>query len=86
MASQPHRRICGNPATLANDVDKPEGLRCFYKARHAPDGKIETLPGQSSFQIHSLLSADCWAVLPEDGVHIKQGSEIEIYPLSEDLA
>jgi molybdopterin molybdotransferase len=71
---------------LANDIDKPEGLRCFYKARHTPDGKIEILEGQASFQIHSLLSADCWAVLPEKGDSMKQGDEIETYSLSESLA
>ena len=86
------RELLGRPhekpfrSTLSADVDKPEGLRCFFKARRAPDGKIEILPGQASFQIHSLLSADCWAVLPEEGGHMKQGVAIDVYPLSEDLA
>jgi molybdopterin biosynthesis enzyme len=71
---------------LSGSVDKPEGLRCFFKARHTSDGKIEILQGQASFQIHSLLSSDCWAVLPEDGIHLKQGTTIDIFPLSESLA
>ena len=86
------RELLGRPhekpfrSTLSADVDKPEGLRCFFKARHTPDGKIEILPGQASFQIHSLLSADCWAVLPEDGSVMKQDVAIEIYSLSDDSA
>ncbi|HXT01451.1 MAG TPA: gephyrin-like molybdotransferase Glp [Elusimicrobiota bacterium] len=86
------RELLGRPhekpfrSTLSADVDKPEGLRCFFKARHTPDGKIEILPGQSSFQIHSLLGADCWAVLPETGTKMFIGSEIETYPLAENLA
>lgn len=86
------RELLGRPhesptrAVLANDVDKPEGLRCFYKARRAPDGKVEILEGQASFQIHSLLSSDCWAVLPEEGASVKRGAEVDVYPLSESLA
>ncbi|MFI5349902.1 MAG: gephyrin-like molybdotransferase Glp [Elusimicrobiota bacterium] len=84
LLGRPHERPFRS--TLSSPVDKPEGLRCFFKARHAPDGKIEILPGQASFQIHSLLSADCWAVLPEDGAHLKEGAEIESFPLCENLA
>jgi molybdopterin molybdotransferase len=86
------RELMGRPhevpfrSTLAKDADKPEGLRCFFKARHTPEGKIEILPGQASFQIHSLLFSDCWAVLPESGVQLKRGTEIDVYPLSESLA
>jgi molybdopterin molybdotransferase len=86
------RELLGRPhdhpfrSTLSSSVDKPEGLRCFYKARRLPEGRIEILPGQASFQIHSLLSADCWAVLPEEGASLKQGFEIDCYPLAETLA
>jgi molybdopterin molybdotransferase len=73
-------------AALARGVDKPEGLRCFYKARRTPGGTIEILPGQASFHIHSLLSADCWAVLPEEGEQAKEGAEIDVYPLQETFA
>jgi molybdopterin molybdotransferase len=86
------RELLGRPheepvrSALANDVDKPEGLRCFFKARRTPGGRIEVLKGQASFQIHSLLSSDCWAVLPESGDRVKQGDEVDVYPLSEALA
>ena len=71
---------------LAAAVDKPEGLRCFFKARRSADGRVEILPGQASFQIHSLLAADSWAVLPEDGSRLEENTEIDVYPLSESLA
>lgn len=64
---------------LSSTVDKPEGLRCFYKARRREFGSVEILPGQASFQIHSLLQADCWAVLPEAGSVMKSGAEVDVY-------
>lgn len=64
---------------LDKAVDKPEGLRCFYKARRREFGSVEILPAQASFQIHSLLSADCWAVLPEEGDHLNAGAEVDVY-------
>jgi molybdopterin molybdotransferase len=86
------RELLGRPhelpprSRLANAVDKPDGLRCFFKARRTRDGLIEILPGQASFQIHSLLAADCWAVLPEDDGRLEAGAEIDVYPLSESLS
>ncbi len=64
---------------LDKQADKPEGLRCFYKARRLELGSVEILPAQASFQIHSLLAADSWAVLPEEGDHIKAGAEVDVY-------
>lgn len=64
---------------LKNPADKPEGLRCFYKARRHELGAIEVLPAQGSFQIHSLLTADCWAVLPEEGARMNAGAEVDVY-------
>jgi molybdopterin molybdotransferase len=81
------RALSGRPpeaprrARLTADVDKPEGLRCFFKARLRGDGAVDILPGQASFQIHSLLAADRWAVLPEDGARLAAGTEIDVYPL-----
>lgn len=86
------RALLGRPAEspfrarLSADAAKPEGLRCFFKARRLDDGRVDILPGQASFQIHSLLSADCWAVLPEDGDALKAGAEIDVYPLAESAA
>jgi molybdopterin molybdotransferase len=86
------RSLLGRPdeapfrSKLSADVEKPEGLRCFFKARRSADGSVEVLPGQASFQIHSLLSADCWAVLPEEGDALKAGAGVDVYPLSESPA
>jgi molybdopterin molybdotransferase len=79
------REMLGRPeespirCRLSSRVDKPEKLRCFFKARRRHVGSVEILPAQASFQIHSLLSADCWAVLPEEGDHMKAGAEIDVY-------
>jgi molybdopterin molybdotransferase len=64
---------------LSSAVDKPEKLRCFFKARRLHVGSVEILPAQASFQIHSLLAADCWAVLPEEGSSLKAGAEVDVY-------
>ncbi|PIR18800.1 MAG: molybdopterin molybdenumtransferase MoeA [Elusimicrobia bacterium CG11_big_fil_rev_8_21_14_0_20_64_6] len=64
---------------LASKTEKPEGLRCFFKARRGHGGSVEILPAQASFQIHSLLAADCWAVLPEEGDQVKTGAEVDVY-------
>ena len=86
------REFLGRPhetpfrSRLEKHIDKPGGLRCFFKARRTPTGSIDILPGQASFQIHSLLSADCWAVLPEAGTTVQAGTEIDVYPLSEQLS
>lgn len=61
---------------LEADVPKPDGLRCFFKARGA-----KALPGQASFQIKPLLEADGWLVLPEEGDLARAGLEVEVYPL-----
>jgi len=86
------RSLLGRPdessfrSKLSSHVEKPDGLRCFFKARRCANGDVEILPGQASFQIHSLLSADSWAVLPESGAALKSGTEVDVYPLSESLA
>ena len=84
MLSRPHE--VPFRSTLSADIDKPEGLRCFFKARRAAGGQVEVLPGQASFQIQPLLSSDCWAVLPEEGASMKAGAEVDVYPLMESLA
>lgn len=84
LLGRPHERPFRS--LLSQEIDKPEGLRCFFKARQTPDGKIEILSGQASFQIHSMLLSDCWAVLPESGSKMFAGNEIDVYPLMETLA
>ncbi len=79
------RRLQGRPVEaplrgrLYSRVDKPEKLRCFYQARRLHLGSVEVLPAQASFQIHPLLSADCWAVLPEADDHARAGDEVDVY-------
>lgn len=75
-----------NISVVSHLVEKPKDLRCFFKAKRHLDGKVEILPGQASFQIHSLLAADCWAVLPENIEQLKAGTKIDVYPLMEQLA
>jgi len=71
-------------AVLAADTKKPEGLRCFYKARitGGPRG-LEVAPtkGQASAIISSLLVANGWLVLPEEGSRASAGTEVEVAPL-----
>lgn len=66
-------------ARLLAAADKPEALRCFWKARRADGGGVEVLPGQASFLIHSMLAADCWAVLPEGKAKVAAGAEVAVY-------
>jgi len=71
-------------ARLSERVEKPEGLRCFFKGavEAGPDGlRARCLPGQGSFQIRPLLEATHWVVLPEKGEALDAGAEVEAYPL-----
>lgn len=74
----------GVKVVLENPIKKPEGLRCFFKARtHFENGHrtVEIIKGQESFRISPFLNANSWAVLPEEGKELDQGTEIEVYPL-----
>lgn len=79
------RDLLGQPDVISircrldKAVEKPGNLRCFFKARRRPFGVVEILPAQASFQIHSMLAADCWAVLPEEGSTVKAGTELDAY-------
>ena len=68
---------------LSQTVDKPEGLRCFFKARiEAASGawSARALPGQASFQVSPLVEANGWVVLPEAGERARAGSEVDAFP------
>jgi len=71
-------------AVLSAEAKKPEGLRCFYKAcvTVGPRG-LEAAPtkGQASAIVSSLLVANGWLVLPEEGSRVPAGTEVEIAPL-----
>jgi molybdopterin molybdotransferase len=75
----------GVGASLDKDAKKPEGLRCFYKGRAylTSDNEIqvEILEGQASYVVSSLLSANCWVVLPEEGSSVFAGSRVQIFSL-----
>lgn len=71
-------------AQLDQDAKKPEGLKCFFKAKSwgSRDGlKAKCLERQASYVIGEMLNANAWAVLPEDGTRAFEGSEVELYPL-----
>lgn len=68
-------------APLLASVRKPRDLRCFYKARMTPEGRVEILPGQASFMISPLLEADAWAVLPEGADEIAGDTPVEVLSL-----
>lgn len=71
-------------AQLENDVKKPEGLRCFFKARMEISNTgavVGVLPGQASFMVSPLLRSNAWAILPEEGGLCPKGSCIDVLPL-----
>lgn len=84
------RMLAGQPAELplrarlAAPAPKPEGLRCFFKARLecGPEAsKVTALHGQPSFMVSSLLEANAWVVFPEAGREAVEGTEVDVYPI-----
>ncbi len=76
-------------AMLNDDFTKSSPFRFFQKAAFDvnADGRliVDILPGQESFKIKPLLQQNCWAIIPEEGLSVKAGSLIDIYPLSPDF-
>lgn len=72
-------------ANLSRDCPKPIGLRCFFKAKTKmrPDGgiEVESLRGQSSYVVSTLMDANCWVVLADGGDRAEASSRVEVYPL-----
>jgi len=66
---------------LATAVRKPEGLRCFFRARLTPDGQVEVLTQQSSAALLSLVEASHWAILPEPDREIGAGTPVALQPI-----
>jgi molybdopterin molybdotransferase len=67
---------------LSDAVEKPPGLRCFFKAHattHASGGQVTVLAGQASFMVSPLLVANAWAVLPEEPTELRAGVEIDVF-------
>lgn len=81
------RQLCGlgpetpKRARLGNNITKPEGLFCFYKANYALDQQhIMALPGQASFKVQPLNQANSWLLLHEHESQLHQGSMVEWLP------
>lgn len=69
---------------LKNKIKKPEGLKCFFKAkrdRGSDSQKIEILAGQESFKIAPFMNADSWVVLPETGQLVEAGEPVTVFPV-----
>lgn len=50
---------------------KPGGLRCFYKGQLevlSTGVSARVLEGQASFMVNTLLAANAWVVIPEEGL------------------
>jgi len=76
-------------AMLNDDFTKSSPFRFFQKAAFDVNANgrliVDILPGQESFKIKPLLQQNCWAIIPEEGLSVKAGSLIDIYPLSTDF-
>ncbi|MCM2279945.1 MAG: molybdopterin molybdotransferase MoeA [Oligoflexia bacterium] len=71
-------------ARLEASSRKPDGLRCFYKARLAEaEGRLQVsaLPGQASFKVSPLLRSNAWVVFEEPGAEVPGGSLVSVFPL-----
>ncbi len=69
---------------LSKKCPKPEGLKCFFKGRARVQDNgihVEALKGQASYMVSSLLDANCWVILPENGSEANEGAQVEIVPL-----
>ncbi|MGZ3773867.1 MAG: molybdopterin molybdotransferase MoeA [Pseudobdellovibrionaceae bacterium] len=70
--------------TLIKNVQKPEGLTCFFKAKtETLDEKmqVESLPGQASFMVSPLIKSNAWILLPDEGTIFSAGTNVEVISL-----
>ena len=72
-------------ASVKTAVGKKQGLRFFAKAHATSDAngqlQVEALPGQESFKISPLMTANCWLIADEDAAEVPAGSLVKIAPL-----
>lgn len=72
-------------AQLKTSLHKKPGLRFFGKAVASGDSEgrllAELLPGQESFKISPLMTANCWLIATEETDEVSAGSLVEIAPL-----
>lgn len=75
-------------AKLRAPIGKKSGLRFFAKARASSntDGQleVEALPGQESFKISPLMTANCWLIVDEETDELAAGSLVQLAPLYPD--
>jgi molybdopterin biosynthesis enzyme len=67
-------------AKVQSSVRKPEGLRCFFKAkiqREKGESQIEILAKQGSYLVGNFGSVNSWAILPETSEAGEVGSVVE---------
>ncbi len=67
---------------------KPDGLRCFYKARtffENGEAFVDVISKQASYLVGNFKDIDCWVVLPEAGSQVEEGQVLPIYSLGEKL-
>jgi molybdopterin molybdotransferase len=72
-------------ACVKSPVGKKQGLRFFAKALATTSEQgqlqVEALPGQESFKISPLMTANCWLIADEDTDEVTAGSLVKIAPL-----
>lgn len=71
-------------AVLSSDTKKPDGLRCFFKAKlslDGPEARVESMKGQASFMVSPLIHSNAWVVFSETGSCVKKGTEVEVFDL-----
>jgi molybdopterin molybdotransferase len=75
-------------AELLQPLRKKQGLQFFAKAwaMSNSDGllQVEALPGQESFKISPLMSANCWLIAEQNVAEVPAGSLVRIAPLYPD--
>jgi len=72
-------------AKLREPMGKKQGLRFFAKALASCSDsgqlEVEVLPGQESFKISPLMTANCWLIADEATHELAPGSLVQIAPL-----
>jgi molybdopterin molybdotransferase len=71
-------------AYLETATPKPNGLKCFFKARVTEKldaTSVRALAGQPSFMVSPLLKSNAWVVFPEQDSMVPEGTAVDVYAL-----
>lgn len=72
-------------ARLERVSAKPEGLKCFFKAKVSVlnDGRrdVSVVGGQASYQVKPLLSSNAWVIFDEAKSEVSADTQVEVAPL-----